>query len=159
MAELERIDSLINKSKHGGKRTGAGRKQGSKNKKTLEKEKVKEQLEQRVMTNVNKLVNAQFDLATGEKYLMVTRTIGKGSKQRRETEIITDSEIIKRYLDEDLESSDDEFYFMTTKPANNQALQGLLDRVFGKAPQGIDFTGEQKLIIETRKGSGSRKKD
>lgn len=153
MAQPEKLDSLINQSKHGGKRKGAGRRPGSKNKKTLEKEAIKQKMEQRVMQNIDKLINAQFDLATGEKYLMVTRTIGRGAKARRETEIITDPKLIKKFLDDESSlDSDDEYYFMTTKPANNQALQGLLDRTFGKAPQSIENTGEQKIIIETRKG-------
>jgi hypothetical protein len=156
MSEPEKIDSLIDKSKHGGRREGAGRPEGSKNKATLEKQLIRDELDQRVLKNVDRLLNSQIDLAVGEKYLMVVKTIGKGAKQRQETTIVTDLELIKKYLDEDLDNTDEEYYYMTTKPANNQALQGLLDRTFGKASQTVENTGEQKIIIETRKARGNK---
>lgn len=145
------LESLNNQSKHGGKRQGAGRREGSKNKKTLEKELAKKEIENRVINSLDKIINSQLDLAMGEKYLMVVKTVDRGSKARQETTIVTDVEIIKRYFNEELKDTDEEYYFMSTKPANNQALQGLLDRTFGKAPQGVEMSGEQKIIVETRK--------
>lgn len=156
MAEIndpEKLDSLIEKSKHGGKREGAGRRPGSKGKKTIEKEVAKKAVEQRVLKSVDKLINSQINLATGEQYLFWQHYEGGDSKGKRVTELITDPKIIKQYIDGELDTTDGDFYYISTKPANNQALQGLFDRVLGKAPQGVEMLGEQKIIIETRRGS------
>lgn len=142
MSEPQKLDTLIDESKHGhgGKRQGAGRREGSKNKRTLEEFEAKKIFRKRVAQHADELFHAQYDLAIGEKYLMVVRTIGKGSKQRHETSIVKDPETIKQYLDEDLEDADEEYYFMTTKPANNMALDSLLNRSFGKAEERMDIT-------------------
>jgi hypothetical protein len=133
-------------------RANNGRKAGSVNKATAEMRKTKEAFISRVNKNAHKLFNSQLDLAIGEKYLMVVRTIGKGSKQRRETSIVTDPELIMQYLDETLENTDEEYYFMTTKAADNKALDSLLNRSFGKPTESIDLTslGEKlpTVIIE-----------
>jgi hypothetical protein len=132
-------------------RKNNGRKAGSINKATADSKLAKKLFVDRVNKNVDKLFNSQLDLAIGEKYLMVVRTIGTGSKQRRETEVVTDIDIIKQYLDESLDDTDEEFYFMTTKPANNQALDSLLNRSFGKPKESLDVTsgGEPlKALVE-----------
>lgn len=133
------------KSKNGGARPGAGRPKGSMNESTKIRMAAKLEFQRRVAKHADELFHSQFDLAKGEKYLMVVRTIGEGSKTRRETEIVTDPELIKQFLDEQLENTDDEFYYMTTKPANNMALDSLLNRAFGKAEESLDITsgGEQ----------------
>lgn len=163
MSDPEKLDSLIEKSKHGGKREGAGRPEGSKGKKTIEKEIARTQLEQRVLGSLDKLINAQISLATGTQMLFVIHTDSKGVK--RKPELVTDVHTISRFLDEnegvdgvmDNEYAEDskaeDYYFITTAPPNNQALQGLIDRVLGKAAQGIEMSGEQKIIIETRKAT------
>lgn len=150
MAELEHISDITEKLKHksnlGGARPGAGRPKGSKDLQTIEREEAARQFRERVAKNTHKLFNAQLDLAVGEKYLMVIHTNGKGSRAKRETSIVTDLELIKKYLDEELEDTDDDYYFMTTKPANNQALEGMLNRTFGKAPETIDVTSNGETI-------------
>jgi hypothetical protein len=144
MSEPESLDSLIEKSKHGGKRPGAGRRVGAKNKATLEKLAQKKLLEQRVMANLDRLINAQLDLALGEKFLMVKRVSGSGKDRKTWVEVVTDTDTIKDYLDDDGETinseSGEDYYYMSTRPANNQALQGLMDRTFGKAAQSVDLT-------------------
>lgn len=161
----EKLDSLLDKSserlnnqKHGGKRNGAGRRAGSKNKTTIEREVIKQALIDRIHTNADRLITAQMNKAMGETYLMVQHTIGTGVRQKRETEIVTNPETIKQFIDDELDyGRDTEYYYMTTKPADNYALQGLLDRAFGKADSKVENTGEQKLIIETRHhGAGTK---
>jgi len=142
----EKLDSLINKSKHGGKRLGAGRRQGALNKATLTQREAKKQFQERVAKHVDKLFHAQIDLATGEKYLMVIETIGTGTKQKRVTNIVTDPETIKQFLDEELDNTDTEYYYMTTKPANNMALDSLLNRSFGKADESLDITTDGQSL-------------
>lgn len=132
------------KGKWGGAQPGAGRPKHSKNKSTIEREEALRQFKERVATNTHKLFNAQLDLAIGEKYLMVVRTIGSGTKSRRETEVVTNIDTIKQYLDSEGNiDTDGEYYFMTTKPANNMALDSLLNRTFGRPK---DDEGEAEEI-------------
>lgn len=127
----------------GGRQPGAGRPKHSKNKATIEREEALRQFKDRVAINTHKLFNAQLDLAIGEKYLMVVRTIGQAAKQRKETDIVTDIETIKKYLDSDGDiDTDEEYYFMTTKAANNQALDSMLNRTFGRPKEDDTNTGE-----------------
>jgi len=122
-------------------RKNNGRKKGSVNKATAESKLAKKLFVERVNKNVDKLFNSQLDLAIGEKYLMVVRTTGKGAKARRETSIVTDPDLIKQYLDDETSLDDEnEYYFMTTKPANNQALDSLLNRSFGKPKESVDIS-------------------
>lgn len=141
MAEVENLKEIQDK-KWGGKRTGAGRPNHSKNPNTIAREEAAKQFKQRVARNVDRLFNAQIDLALGEKYLMVITTIGEGAKQRRETTIVTDPEKIKEFLDSEEDpkfGEENEYYFMTTKAANNMALDSLLNRSFGKAAEKMDL--------------------
>lgn len=148
MGELESTEKLIVnhpivKKKNGGARPGAGRPRHSKNASTITREAAAKIFKDRVAKHVDKIFHAQMDVAIGEKYLMVVRTFGKGAKQRRETSIVTDIETIKRFLDSDFDSGmgeENEYYFMSTKPANNSALDSLLNRSFGKAPESLDLT-------------------
>jgi hypothetical protein len=150
---LEESSERLNKSKktngHGGRRANQGRPLGAKNKSTIERDAIKKALIDRIHRNADRLVSAQLGKAVGETYLMVQHTIGKGAAQHRETEIVTDPETIKQYLDDELDyDHDKEYYYMTTKPADNSALQGLLDRAFGKAPTSLDLTsGGDKLGV------------
>lgn len=157
MSEFESLKE-IQQNTHGGARKGAGRKLHSKNPATIEREEAARQFKGRVAKNVHKLFNAQFSLATGTQMLFVIHTDSKG--QRRKPEMVTDVEIISRFLDEnegqdgdmDMGYSDgskaSDYFFLTTAPPNNQALEGLLNRSFGKADQNIDLTtGGEKLNV------------
>lgn len=130
----------------GGARAGAGRKPGGMNKTTIESLRAKQAFIARVNKNVDRLFNSQLDLALGEKYLMVIKTVGKGAKARRETTIVDDPETIKRFFDGDLEDTETEYYFMTTKAANNIALDSLLNRSFGKPKESLDLTSGDEPI-------------
>lgn len=140
------LDSSKNKSSWGGKREGAGRPKGSMNEATQQRMAVKAAFIERVNKNADRLFNAQFDLAVGEKYLMVKRVEGEGNRRKTWVEIVTDVETIKAYLDDDGETlnsdSGEDYYYMTTKPANNLALDSLLNRSFGKADEHIDHTSD-----------------
>lgn len=138
--------SNLNSDKEDGRKNN-GRKAGSMNKTTAESKIAKKAFIERVNLNVDKLFNAQLDLAVGEKYLMVVKTIGKGAKARRETSIVTNPGLIKQYLDDETSlDHDEEYYFMTTKPANNQALDSLVNRSFGKPTEKVDLTSDDKPI-------------
>lgn len=153
MAELEPIKNIIEtskpKSNHGGARPGAGHPPGKKTERVIEREATLRAFKDRVAKNADRLLNAQMDLAVGEKYLMVVTTVGEGAKERRETTVVTDIELIKQYLDSDGDASfgeENEYYFMTTKPANNQALDSLLNRTYGKPAESVDVTSNGNTL-------------
>jgi len=142
--EIKSTKEIIAKRKDG--RRNNGRPRGSMNKATMEMKVAKKAFTDRVNKNVDRLFNAQLSLALGEKYLMVIRTEGEGKNRKRWTEIIEDPEIIKQYLDEELDDDDEHFYYMTTKPASNQAIDSLLNRSFGKARESLDLTSGDEPI-------------
>lgn len=136
------------RGKNGGARPGAGRPKGSMNAETKLRVAAKRKFVERVVKVSDTLFNAQYDVAVGEKFLMVVKTIGSGAKQRRETSIVTNPETIIQYLNEELDDTDNEYYFMTTKPADNRALDSLLNRAFGKPEEKLDITsGDKELPV------------
>lgn len=143
MADLD--SSKDNSSGWGGARDGAGRPKGSMNSDSKERMKVKAAFIQRVNKNADRLFNAQFDLAIGEKYLMVKRVEGEGKNRKTWVEVVTDVETIKDYLDDDGETlnkdAGEDFYYLTTKPANGMAIDSLLNRAIGK-PEDKVLMGE-----------------
>lgn len=145
--DTQQLDNLTDKPKWGGKRDGSGRKEGSKNKATLEQQEVKKAFIDRVNTNADRLFNAQLDLAIGEKYLMVKRVSGTGKERKAWVEIVTDTETIKEFLDDETDlNNGDDFYYMTTRPANGIAIDSLLNRSIGKPTEKmeIEHSGELK---------------
>lgn len=142
----KRVDTLKAKSKHGGARPGAGHPKGKKTERVITREAALRAFRDKVASVADQLFITQFNLARGEQFLFHVKTIGSGSKARRETVIVTDVEAIKQYLMDDLEKTDDDYYFISTKPANNQALDSLLNRTFGTAQQSIDLTTDNKPL-------------
>lgn len=127
----------------GGAREGAGRKKGGKNKLTLEKEKVLEKYQKRLMGAIDKLYNAQFSIAIGSTYLFRKETkVNKKGKEYDVTELVTDPEEIKAYLDGEFKDERDLYYFITTKDPDNRAIDSMMDRTFGKATQTTELTGK-----------------
>lgn len=134
----------------GGARAGAGRKLHGKNPATIKREEAKRQFQARVAKNANKLFNAQFDLAIGEKYLMVKRVTGTGKDRKTWVEVIEDIETIKKYIDDDGESlnadAGEDYYYMSVRGANNPAIDSLLNRSFGKADESLDITSDGRKL-------------
>lgn len=137
----------------GGKREGAGRPEGSLNKKTLEKKEAEKQFIDRVIQNVDKLFNAQMSIAEGCSYLYRVDQIGEGSKKREEHVLVTDPDEIKRYLDGE---TDGEYYYITTKTPDNKAIDSLMDRAFGKAVTKIAGTGDDGELKITVTNYGNK---
>lgn len=157
--EVKKIKEDESKGKWGGYRPSAGRPKGAKNKSTLEKQVIKKAFEQRILKNIDRMFNAQLNLAVGEQVLMVKvrEKDEKGKVIRTYHEQVTDIETIKEFLDEGDGSpttldDDDNWYYLSIKPANNQALEGLLNRGLGKAPDKLEVSGgffvEDNLKIE-----------
>lgn len=130
----------------GGARPGAGRKPGSLSQKTKTAMAVKKEINARIAANADKLLNAQLGLALGETFLFVKRPIEDkdGKVTRHETEVVEDLDIIKEYVDDDgysLNNNGDDYYFISRKGANNQAIESLLNRGFGKATEKVEIEG------------------
>lgn len=146
-----RKSSYVKKGGNGGKREGAGRPKGRLANHTMTAQQAKARFIERVNKHVDDLFDAQLDLAKGEKILMVkiTERDDDGKIKKIYHEVVTDPETIQQYMNneegynagyENL-NDDEEFYYITTKPSNNQAIQGMLDRAFGRAPEKIEVEG------------------
>lgn len=157
------IDGMVQEKRPANR---VGRKPGSMNRATKDAKIAKKRFIERVTMHADELFNAQLALAKGMNVLMVTRTTGTGKNRKRWTEMVDDPHTIQRYLDQELAAEDGEdyddmndeghYYFMTTRPPDNKALDSLLNRAFGKAPEKIEIEGgffiAQKMQIEVVEG-------
>lgn len=145
--------------KNGGARPGSGFPRGKLKKKTLEQMKVKAHAEQRILNWMDRLLNAQMQKAIGEQALFVKikERDSKGKVIRVTHERVSDEETIIQYLDYeegdgDSPHDEDHFYYLAMKPADNQALDSLINRGIGKSPDKIEIEGgffnQNKLIVE-----------
>ncbi len=132
------------KSKWGGKRDGAGRKEGSQNSNTVEDNIVKAEFRQRVLRSMDVLINSQMNLAQGCQLLFKIKKGKKGEETK--PELVTRQSEIEDYLAGEYDNEDGVYYFITTKVPDNKAIDSLIDRVFGKAPQTVDLTTKGKRI-------------
>jgi hypothetical protein len=133
-------------AKKGGKQPGAGRPKGGKNQTTLEKERVQAELRQRTMRAADKLWNAQYQKAVGSVMVFrVDEEEGDNGKVKRIHTLVESADEIKRVLDEN-EGLDgnvgENYYFVTTVPPDNKAIDSMFDRTFGKAQQTVEITDE-----------------
>jgi hypothetical protein len=137
------LDNNQEKPKWGGPRPNSGRPKGPLPPERLEALAVKREFQQRVMKNAEELFNAQYNLAKGEQYLMCKYETGSGKNRKTVTEVVTDPETIRAYINGELED-EDEYYYISTKPAVGAAIDSLLDRTFGKADQkiGMEHSGK-----------------
>lgn len=110
----------------------------------------KKQMQHRIAENVDKLLNAQMKLAVGETMLFVRikERDEKGKVIRTFTERITKESTIKEYLDDpDILNDDDNYYYITTQPANNQAIANLLDRAFGRPKESVELSDDPEAPV------------
>lgn len=156
MAKSEKVKNKSVRGKNGGKRPGAGRKRGGKNKATIEKQKAQEALHQRILQVIDPIFHAQLANATGTQYLFkiekikITGPRGGVSYQNKKPVIVTDPEEIRMYFEDmigrangDVDNDQDpnaSYYYMTTEKPETKAADSMLDRVFGKAPQNHTLT-------------------
>lgn len=138
------------KKRKGGARPGAGRKPGKLSQKTIEKLAIKKQFEDRVARHADDLFQAQITLAKGAQYLFVRRRqkTAKGWRWSR-LERVEDPEIMIDYLDGKFKDSKDEYYMITADKPDSHAIDSLLDRAFGKAPQNLNIKDERPDPIAT----------
>ena len=146
-------DNKSKNNKHGGKRRGTGRKRGSKNLATIDREKVLEEAKNIIAGRTRKLIDTQTILAMGAIKIYKIHYHWEGSSKKRtlikdKPEIVeNDKEIIQvidwefgsgamgNPSDHDSEASEYDYYFVMTKEPDNQALNSLMDRTFGRATE------------------------
>ena len=154
MAEIE-VEKQKDKSdtgvkKNGGARPGAGRPAGSQNKETKEKRKAEQEMIQRIINNLEGILNSQLNLAHGVSYLYRIDVSGEGKSKKREHVLVTDPNEIKDYLDSQLDEGEqlDNYYYITTKDPDGKAIDSLIDRAFGKATQKVGGDPENPLVVQ-----------
>lgn len=130
-------------SRRNGKK--GGRPAGSRNVATLEKDKVSAALRQRILHNADRLFNAQMALAEGCSFLLRKPKVGKNAK----TEIVTDPETLRRFVDGELEGDEaaDYFWLHTERP-NIVAIQDAFNRAIGKPTDSVEVTGKDGDAIK-----------
>lgn len=134
--------------KKGHKKMG-GRKKGTKNKETIEKEKALETYHQSMLQELMPLVRAQQKLAEG---LMVVLRPGlvKNPKTRKlertgELKQVRDPDEIEELFNSNGLGKD--YHIVFAKDPNTKALQDIFDRVFGKAKESLDLKLKSKVEL------------
>lgn len=120
----------------GGKRQNSGRKKGKKDAETIEREKVLDQLRDKIAGVADKLFASQFIVAHGT-HRMVIITKHEGGLPTMETvkdqdqmdELIANGEYGKDY------------HILTGHGPNNQAIDSMFNRAFGKPKETVELQG------------------
>lgn len=137
----------------GGKRKGAGRKAGGKNRATLEKEAVLAAFNQRVMQKADVLFNAQLSLAVGSMKVFRIDEEGEGAKKKRVHVHVTDADEIKALLDEHDGGAgivEGVYYYFADVLPDNRAIDSLMTRTFGRPTEHVkhEILDPKKLASE-----------
>lgn len=136
--EVARIREMASK--------GGKAKKGVKHKTTIDRENVLNLAKDIIAGRTRKLVDTQTMLALGTIKIFVIKYDFIGKKRvARKPELVTDDETIANvlyheYADGEDPSDDSEYFFVTTKDPENQAIKDLLDRTFGKATENRNLT-------------------
>jgi hypothetical protein len=97
------------------------------------------------MAHADDLFNAQYKLAVGSQIVFrIDRTTDRNGKPKEEHVQVTNPDEIKALLDEhggDDGEVNDHYYYFQAVPANNQALDSMLNRTFGRAKESIEHSG------------------
>lgn len=128
-----------------------GRPKGSKDKATIEKERVLAEYRKKIMQHADILFKNQMHLAQGVSYLY------KFVKGKQKPQLVTDPKEIEQYIltemGEKIEKEDKidksaVYYFITTDKPDNRAIDSMLDRTFGRATQPIGGDKDNPLVLE-----------
>lgn len=141
------------KKKKGGYMPGGGRPKGSKNQATIDREKILEEAKNIIAGRTRRLIDTQTILAMGAIKIFKIHFHWEGSGKKRtlvkdKPVIVENDEEIAHVIDweygsggmgnpNDHDSEDEEYdyFFVMTKDPDNQALNSLMDRTFGKATE------------------------
>ena len=136
------------KDGRGGKRTGAGRKSGGKNIKTIEIDRALELIRTRINEELEGLLTAQFDKAKGTVVVLAkkfekdpkTKKVARTGAFARVTNI---TQLIKLFNGSE-EGKD--YYRIYTRDPDTKALENLMNRLVGKPKEQVDFNfGKETL--------------
>lgn len=110
------------------------RKKGLKALEDITLEEIEADFKRRVGHSAHKLLNAQMSIALGTQSLYkVVQGVDEKGKPTRKHVLVTDQEEIRSYLDDPSMLNGDDYYYITTKQPDNNAINSALDRLFGKA--------------------------
>lgn len=109
-----------------------GRPKGSKSKHVLDREQMLAEWRGRVQGLTTNLLNYQLTLARGQTFLYKIE-INPKTKQKSRPILIEDQETIEAFLNDELNNEADEYYYLTAKEPNNQAIDSMLDRTYGRS--------------------------
>jgi len=141
------------KKKKGGAMPGAGRKKGGKNQSTIDREKILEEAKNIIAGRTRKLIDTQTILAMGAIKIYKIHYHWEGSAKKRtlikdKPEIVENDDEIIQVIDwefgsgamgdpsnHDQDDQEYDYYFVMTKEPDNQALNSLMDRTFGRATE------------------------
>ena len=132
----EQIAKLKEAASRGGKANLGKKKQA-----TIDRENVLNLAKDIIAGRTRKLVDTQTMLALGTIKVFRIRYEFVGKKRiAQKPELVSDDETIANvlyheYADGEDPSDDSEYFFVTTKDPENQAIKDLLDRTFGKATE------------------------
>ncbi len=150
------------KDNKGGKRPGAGRKKGSLNKTTIERNKVLDLAKDIIAGRTRKLIDTQSVLAMGALKVFCIRSHWEGSGKnkkliRDKAFLVENEEDIIKILDYEYGDGEDpnkhehgedwDYFFVVTKDPENNAINSLLDRTFGRPTE--------HKVLESTKGMGA----
>jgi hypothetical protein len=132
------------KKTHGGARAGAGKPKGTKNAKTLEKEAIREHIRQRVVRDLDPMLDAQIDNAKGIKHFM------KRDPKTGKFERLTDPDQIVAALNAD-GAEEGSSYWIYAKDPSPQSWTDLANRAADKPKeqeQDLNLRGALKILHE-----------
>lgn len=118
-----------------------------------------------VADKMPKLFRAQLRLALGQMfvYKIVEEKNDEGKILRRNHVLVEDKREIAKALDEMEENGQSEsgnYYYITTKEPSNLAIQGLMDRAFGRAKETVEVKDEGMLSLrQILSQLGEKRKD
>ena len=139
------------RGKHAGNQ--GGRPKGSKAPHTLKAAEARKHYVERVVKNLDPILNAHLLLAKGLTFIFKIVEVGKGKEKRKEKVLVQDPDEIKEALDK-IESGDnggDEgYYFITTKAPDGKALEYLSSQAIGKPKESVELSGKDGKPIEVK---------
>lgn len=126
-------------------------KAGSKSQKVLIKEKVREEMMQRIFGMTHKLVNAQYMNAIGTHKMI---QVMNGPGDTKITRTVRDQDEMQRLLDEGIYGVD--YIILMGKESDWKAANALLDRAMGKAKESIEINATVENIATDDKEKGDQ---
>jgi hypothetical protein len=118
-------------------------------------EELEKDFKRRIGYSGHKLLNAQLSMALGTQTLYkAVNGIDEKGKPTRKHVLVTDTAEIAQFLDDPTMFEGDDYYYITTKQPDNNAINSVLDRLFGKAstkivgaPNADGSEGPIKVIV------------